>query len=1003
MKYLEGLNDAQKRAVLAKDGPVSVLAGAGSGKTRVLTTRIYHLIREGVGADKILAVTFTNKAAREMRERVRKQLEGDTTLPFIATFHGLGRELLESYGRGMGIPRFFSVYDRDDSEKVISSALKALDVETKELSPRAVLARISRAKGEGMRANEFYEKQGRSSFGGRITAEAWLRYEKALAEEKALDFDDLIALPVRLLEEHADIRALVQDRWHYVHIDEYQDTNALQGRLANMLAAKHRNVFVVGDIDQCLVGGTNILLPDGSTRTIEKIKKDDLVLSNYGSGDMRPARVTRVTTRIAWGELVRVTTRSGKILTSTSDHLHFAGYRLGETPQLSFTYLMHKKGKGWRLGVSQTYTKGQRKPMIGFQQRCNHEHADEVWIIGVHDSQQDARILEYQLSLRYMIPTLPFVARKGGSTHGYVHDQEVLDRIFASFNTDAGARTLLSAEGLSISHPHHRAQGHTSAGRKNIVVTLCGDHRTTRTLHRIALAGNDEEGKKKLRNAGFSVRPARAGSQNWRFETAHKDYGTIERIIRELYDIFPESVLVRTARLGGHKKNPKDGNSLPFLPAGSLRRGMAMFDEEGKWDIVERVERIAKEKMRVYDLDIEGTHNFVANGIATHNCIYTWRGATIENLLEFDKKYPGAETILLAQNYRSTKNLVDAANAVIEKNKNRKEKYSTSDKAAGEPIVVHSAIDAEDEARWIALRIKTLTQEGVKPEDIAILFRTNFQSRALEEGLLRAGVPYKLLGTHFFARKEVKDTLAWMRLAMDPSREADKMRAAAFPSRGIGKVTLGKLAAGQRDALRAGELMKVEAFEKIIAELSHAATTLRPSEFVKLVIEKSGMRRALLDEGSEEDKERFENIEELASVAARYDTSLGKEGIALFIAEAALASDQDEIDQGEKRGVMLMTVHAAKGLEFGTVFVSGMEEGLFPHQAMGGDTHRDEEEERRLFYVAMTRAKERLILTFAHVRKIYGSDIYTEPSSFLADIDSALVRFEEGGAGGRYF
>ncbi len=630
VNYLDGLNDAQKRAVLARDGPFSVLAGAGSGKTRVLTTRIYHLVREGVPANQILAVTFTNKAAREMRARVRTMLgeENISESPFIATFHGLGRELLEKYGKVIGVPRFFSVYDRDDSEKAIAAALKALDVETKELSPRAVLGRISRAKGEGMRAQEFYEKYARGGFGARIVAEAWLRYEKTLTAEKALDFDDLIALPLRMLEEHADVRALAQDRWKYVHIDEYQDTNALQGRLANILAAKHRNLFVVGDIDQT---------------------------------------------------------------------------------------------------------------------------------------------------------------------------------------------------------------------------------------------------------------------------------------------------------------------------------------------------------------------------------IYTWRGATIENLLEFDKKYPESQTIILERNYRSTKNLVSAANAVIEKNKNRKEKFSTTERAAGEPIVVHMARSAEDEARWIALKMRELIRNGTKPEEIAVLFRTNFQSRALEEGLLRAGIPYKLLGTHFFARKEVKDTLAWIRLAMEPSREVDKLRAAASPSRGIGKVTLGKLAAGQRSLLRAGELAKVEQFELVINELAQAASFLTPSAFVRLVIEKSGMRRALFEEGSAEDRERFENVEEIASVAARHDDIVGKEGIAAFLAESALAGDQDEMDQGEKTGVTLMTVHAAKGLEFGTVFVSGMEEGLFPHQGMGGEKDRDEEEERRLFYVAMTRAKERLFLTLARIRKIYGIDTAAEPSSFLADIDNSLILYDETG------
>ncbi|MDO8624341.1 MAG: UvrD-helicase domain-containing protein [bacterium] len=705
MKYLEGLNDAQKKAVLTTEGPVSVLAGAGAGKTRVLATRIYHLIREETPPAKILAVTFTNKAAREMRERVGALLRSEEIVarsesrrptgreeaifqqkntpltssnnserqqtPFIATFHGLGRELLESYGKVIGISRFFSIYDRDDSIKAVTKALKELEIETKELSPRAVLSRISKTKGEGATLAAFEEQHGHSSFGNRITAQVWRKYETTLKEEKALDFDDLIALPVRLLEAHANIRLLVQDRWSHIHIDEYQDTSVLQGRLIKLLVEKHNNLFVVGDIDQC---------------------------------------------------------------------------------------------------------------------------------------------------------------------------------------------------------------------------------------------------------------------------------------------------------------------------------------------------------------------------------IYTWRQATIENLLNFDKTYPEAQTIILEHNYRSTKNIVEAANTVIEKNKNRKEKRSTTDNPKGAPILLHAALSADDEARWIARKIKNLmsgaplnaslrdaSSEQASPvlaEEIAVLFRTNFQSRALEEGLLHASVPYRLLGTRFFERKEVKDCLSWVRLSLDhrpdgaPSgREADRMRAAQSPPRGIGKTTLGKLMAGQRDALRAGERTKVEQFEQIVSELNTTSETALPSEFVRLVIEKSGMKTALVGslpagrQGSDEDRERFENVQELATLATRHDQHPGKAGIAAFLAEAALASDQDEMDRIQRkaktafggspdgsnepsRGVNLMTVHAAKGLEFDTVFVSGMEEGLFPHEGQG-DEDRDEEEERRLFYVAMTRAKKRLILTLAGVRKIYGTDYLQEPSSFIADIDRSLLAFDE--------
>ncbi|HQU07750.1 MAG: hypothetical protein B7X04_02640 [Parcubacteria group bacterium 21-54-25] len=626
MRYLEGMNDRQREAVLATDGPLSVLAGAGSGKTRVLTTRIYHLIRTGVPTEHILAVTFTNKAAREMRERLAAQLGEGAPLPLIATFHGLGRVLLEEYGSAIGTPRYFSIFDRGDSERVVKNALKEIGVDPKEVPPRAILARISKAKGEGLTAEGFHERHAHEGFRARLTNDVWTRYDRTLAREKAFDFDDLIALPVRLLEEHADVRAAVEERFHYIHVDEYQDTNELQGRLVNLLAAKHRNIFVVGDIDQT---------------------------------------------------------------------------------------------------------------------------------------------------------------------------------------------------------------------------------------------------------------------------------------------------------------------------------------------------------------------------------IYTWRGATIDNLLSFDRTYPDAKTIILEHNYRSSGTIVSVANTIIAHNKNRKEKRSVTDNPPGEPITLYAATGAEQEASWVAKEAKKAIAQGAALEDIAILFRTNFQSRALEEALLQEGVPYRLLGTRFFERKEVKDVLAWIRLALLPSREADRMRAVQAPPRGIGKVTLGKLVAGERRALRAGERAKVEAFEAIVAALAEAAESATPSTFVRLVIDKSGLEHAFAG-GGEDDHERLENVHELATLATRYDAVAGHEGIAAFLADAALASDQDELDRTpDARGVTLMTVHAAKGLEFDTVFVTGMEEGLFPHEGMGDDENRDEEEERRLFYVAVTRAKRQLVLTFARVRRIYGADYLQEPSSFLHDIDAAHVRYAQ--------
>ena len=632
--YLERLNDRQREAVLAINGPVSVLAGAGSGKTAVLTTRTYHLIRKGIPAEKILAVTFTNKAAREMRERISRMLgvqegrdrrPGAYGLPFIATFHGLGRELLETYGSIMGIPRHFCVYDRDDSKSAIRKALKELEVDPKEISPAAILARISKAKSEGMTLPEFREKFGRESFRTRIVAEAWTKYEETLKKEKALDFDDLIMLPVRLLERHEDVRELVQKRFTYLHIDEYQDTSVLQGRLVQLMAGEKQNLFVVADVDQA---------------------------------------------------------------------------------------------------------------------------------------------------------------------------------------------------------------------------------------------------------------------------------------------------------------------------------------------------------------------------------IYTWRNATIENLLSFSETYPGTKTIILEHNYRSTKTIVEAANQIIQINQNRnKDKRSVTNNPDGERITIHAAGNAEEEASWVA---REVSRSSFPLEEVAILYRTNAQSRALEEAFLHAQIPYRLLGTRFFDRKEVKDVLAWARLVLEPDREADRIRAVQSPSRGIGKVTLGKITAGRIEELRPSDRAKVESFEKVVRELGEAAETLPPSAFLKLVIEKSGMETALLKEG-EEGQDRLENIKELGALASRHDETPGRDGISAFLADSALASDQDEMDrplEAKKKGVTLMTVHAAKGLEFDMVFVTGLEEGLFPHENMA-EEERDEEEERRLFYVAVTRAKKRLVLTLARIRRVYGTDFFSEPSQFLRDIDPSLVSFLE--------
>lgn len=614
MKYLEGLNERQKEAALHIDGPLLIVAGAGAGKTKTITHRIAHLIEGGVQARSILAVTFTNKAAGEMRERVRALVPEGHGTPLVATFHSLGVRLLREFHAEAGLERNFVIWDRDDSMRAIKGIGERLGIET---PARSLLSAISRQKGDGVQPRDFMERA--SNYRDRTVARVWYEYEKALDQEVALDFDDLLSRTLALLSSHPDVLSKLQNRWHYITIDEYQDTNRSQYEIARLLAGARRNLCVVGDIDQN---------------------------------------------------------------------------------------------------------------------------------------------------------------------------------------------------------------------------------------------------------------------------------------------------------------------------------------------------------------------------------IYSWRGADIEHLLNFERSFPGTKVVLLEQNYRSTRTILTAANAVIEKNKRRVPKNLFTDNPVGEAISLFGGRNEIEEAWFIAAMCQQMLDRGYKPSDIAILYRENFQSRAIEEALLAAQIPYRVLGTRFFDRKEVKDTLSYLRAALNPKSRVDLTRIVATPPRGIGKVTLDKMLAGDDTALAGAARTKVDSFKQTLAKISHAVKALPASEAVRFALEESGIERMLSNQG-EEGRERLDNVRELVNLAARYDQSLPPEGIEQLLEEAALQSEQDELKE-ERTAVSLMTVHASKGLEFGAVIVTGLEQGLFP-SIRENDTSRDPEEERRLFYVAVTRARRKLFLTYARERMRYGSREYTVPSEFLEDIDGRLV------------
>lgn len=390
----------------------------------------------------------------------------------------------------------------------------------------------------------------------------------------------------------------------------------------------------------------------------------------------------------------------------------------------------------------------------------------------------------------------------------------------------------------------------------------------------------------------------------------------------------------------------------------------------------------------------ENHKNICVVGDADQN-IYSWRGANLKNILNFEKDYPGTTIVMLEENYRSTGNILEAANAIIKKNKFRPEKNLFTKNKTGEKISLYEALDEGDEADFVATKILELNDIS----EVAVLYRANFQSRALEEAMLNYNIAYQVLGVKFFERREIKDTLAYLRAALNPESLSDIKRIINFPARGIGKATLAKIFAGEKENLPAKVRMRIESFYTLLEEIRARLEQDKVSEIIKFAVQKSGIEREL-SEGTDEDVERLENIKELATIALKYDLLPGHLGVEKLLEDAALASDQDSLlmereKKEEKKGVKLMTVHASKGLEFKYVFVVGLEDGLFPHRRDGENKNpEDREEERRLFYVALTRAKEKLFLSFANFRTIFGSRQINAPSEFITDIPERIIENE---------
>ena len=985
--FLSGLNPIQREAVTHHDGPLLVVAGAGSGKTRVLTHRVAHLILEhGISPFEILAITFTNKAAGEMKYRVGALVGPVAEKMWVSTFHSACVRILRRDAGKLGYPSSFTIYDQADAVRLVGYVIRDLGLDPKKFPARSVHGTISSAKNDYVLAEQFRERAG--AIFERKIADVYVEYQHRLRKAGAMDFDDLLTVTATLFREQPEVLEHYRRRFKHVLVDEYQDTNKVQNEIVIQLSGNHRNVCVVGDSDQCLPPGTMISTPTGAA-PIEDLTEGDLVVGTAGGADTATGRVVAVKRGHYAGRVYRVRAADHE-LRGTPHHIVLARQTL--IPGQFIVYLMYRRDRGYRVGV----TKSVRPPRsgvdeLGLKVRVNQEHADAAWIIRVCGSATEAGYWEAHYAADFGLPTACFHAlgRK------LALDDEWLNRLYCNLDTDTRAKWMMDELDLHPEYPHHRPAN--GRNRQTINLTMFSDRRASTAYHRVQWSSNRVEVAERLTAAGLKIRRGK-GLDNVRFETSRRDYGEALALAKH------------AAEAGGlqiQRRAMIDGTVYKFTPLSHLRRGMAVLVQVG-----DRLEERVVDALEfdeydgpVYDLEVDPTHTYVADGVLVHNSVYRFRGADIRNILEFEAAFPDCTVIVLEQNYRSTQTILDAANAVIANNFGRKPKELWTDSGAGHAIVRYHADDESDEAQWVAHEISRLHDEGERWGDVAVFYRTNAMSRIIEEQMMRLGIPYKVVGgTRFYDRREVKDALAYLRAVVNPVDEVSIKRVLNVPKRGVGDSTVGKLDAWATshgvafiDALRrAGDagvkgpaVKGIAEFLELIDELADAVPG-GPGPMLELILDKTGYLAELQAEHSIEAEGRLENLAELIGSARDFAE------VNEFLEQVALVADADELPDGaDDTSVLLMTLHAAKGLEFPSVFLIGLEDGVFPHLRSLGEP-AELEEERRLAYVGITRARERLYLTNAWSRMLYGSTQYNPPSRFLDEIPGELVRHAEG-------
>ena len=1055
-KKQDNLNKEQKEAVLSGEGPLLIVAGAGTGKTTVITERIIFLIERGLAKpEEILAVTFTEKAAAEMEDRVDRLLPFGYHELWISTFHAFCEKVLRDNGLDIGLPGNFKLVDQTAAWLLVRQNLDkfSLDYYRPLGNPmkfiHALLSHFSRCKDQMIYPEDYlkYADELKSNLtdlpeGAEVerikeVASAYHTYQKVLLDNNLLDFGDLINYCLQLFQKRPAILAKYRDRFKYILVDEFQDTNWAQYELIKTLAAPRNNLAVCADDDQCLPGNAFVAVRDGE-KEIRAIKKGDEVLTAVGKGHIGIAKINKIFKQKKKANILTVKTRSGFQIQVTDNHKMFCFVpQVHKNHQYCYVYLMHRQGLGWRMGTTNDLiirTKLERS-------------VDKILAIKAFKTEVEARYYETLWSLKYGVPTSCFQARENIVIQG-----DLLLKLYQDLAVENNVRRMAKDLNIDLDSHHFCLEAVTRGSKIRIKINLRICQRSYRSKehvkrkkelllnplikHCLTVETSDSSTISKMTKAGLHLRKAKKGMA---LRIEHQDLQELGRIAQHLQKL--TGGIIET-KFNLALKNPLAGDknrwrSFPALliPAKNLVLGHYLPVKTGREIIYDEIISISERERveTVYDLEIDRTHNFFANGVVVHNSIYKWRGASVSNITQFKQDFPSAREVFLVKNYRSSQNILDLAyNFIQANNPNRLEFISGINKKLkaqneGEGVVEHLHFkNLGQEAAGVAQKIAEILRQDKEAtfNDFVILVRANDTANPFARALERAGLPYQFLASQgLYFKPIILDMIAYLKLLDNYHESSAVFRVLSWPVWDIAPEELMQLThfSHQKtqslfETISGFALVKgispktANSLNKFLAQVrkhTEMAREKNVTEIFLAFLEDSGyLKHITKQETLQQDQSKLEDLEFLTQFYKKlkeFEQANPDGSLKNFMNQFNLELESDEQgklafdpDQGPDL-VRLMTIHSAKGLEFKYVFAVSMVDRRFPsterkdpieisealvkEKLPEGDVHL--QEERRLCYVAMTRAKKGIFFTSADD---YGGARKKKISQFLAEM-----------------